>query len=88
MSEEFDKRDLNHDGKVSIGERIGYGIDEAIKDAKEVAGKAKVKAAELKEKAPEKFAEMKEDVKEAADKAKAKIDNLTSKKEKEGEKEA
>ena len=64
MSEEFDKRDLNHDGKVSIGERIGHGIDEAVKDAKEVAAKAKVKAAELKEKAPEKFAEMKEEVKE------------------------
>ena len=80
MSEEFDKRDLNHDGKVSLGEKIGYGIDEAVKDAKEVAAKAKVKAEELKEKAPEKFAEMKQDVKEAADKAKAKFDNLTSKK--------
>ena len=30
MSEEFDKRDLNHDGKVSLGEKIGYGIDEAV----------------------------------------------------------
>ena len=79
MSEEFDKRDLNHDGKVSLGEKIGYGIDEAVKDAKEVAAKAKVKAEELKKKAPEKFAEMKKDIKEAADKAKVKAEELKEK---------
>ncbi|MBR5736648.1 MAG: hypothetical protein IKX60_07655 [Bacteroidales bacterium] len=77
--QEFDPRDLNKDGKVSIGEKIGHGIDEALKDAKVVAGKAKVKAEELKSKAPEKFAEMKEDVKEAAGKAKAKAEELKSK---------
>ena len=46
MSEEFDKRDLNKDGKVTLGEKIGYGIDEAVKDAKEVAAKVKEKAPE------------------------------------------
>ena len=58
----------------------------AVDFIKEAAGKAKVKAEELKEKAPEKFAEMKADIKEAADKAKTTIDNFVSKKD--GEKKA
>ena len=80
MSEqEFDKRDLNKDGKVSLGEKIGYSIDKAQEKLEEAAGKAKVKAEELKEKAPGKFAEMKEEVKEAADKAKVKAAELKGK---------
>ena len=70
--QEFDKRDLNKDGKVSLGEKIGYGIDKAQEKLEE--------AAELKGKASEKFAEMKEETKEAADKAKAKFDSFVAKK--------
>ena len=49
-------------------------------EVKEAAELAKVKAAEFKDKASEKFAEMKEETKEAADKAKAKFDSFAAKK--------
>ena len=77
--QEFDKRDLNKDGKVSLGEKIGYSIDKAQEKLEEAAAQAKVKAEELKEKAPGKIAEMKQEVKEAAEQAKVKAAELKDK---------
>ena len=65
INQEFDKRDLNKDGKVTLSEKIEYAagqaqdkLQDAIEDAKavfkEAAGVAKEKYAEYKEKAGEK----------------------------------
>ena len=71
MAEETkDPRDLNGDGKVTLGEKVQY-----------YAGKAGEKVEKATDQA---FSEVKEDAKEesaeAADKAKAKIDEFKAKK--------
>ena len=58
---------------------MGTGEPQPVSRGPDSSGAATIAAA-FKEKAPEKFAEMKEDVKEAADKAKSKFDDLVSKK--------
>ena len=54
---EFDPRDLNQDGKVTLGEKVQYAAGEA-------ADKAKDKAADRKEKAADKIDAAKQKIQE------------------------
>lgn len=85
MSEESkDPRDLNGDGKVTLGEKIQYAAGKAGEKVKEVAGEMKENAKDLYAKAAPKakevLAEMKENAEDLVDKAKGKIDSLKDKK--------
>jgi hypothetical protein len=95
MSEEVkkDPRDLNGDGKVSLGEKVqfaaekaGEKIEAAIADAKEDAkvalGEAKELYAKASDKAKDMYAEAKESAKDLYDKAADKVQDLKDKKDK------
>ena len=95
MSEETlkDPRDLNGDGKVTLGEKIQHAAEVAGKKMGEVADEMVVNAKDLYAKAAPKAKEVLGEVKENAsglmdkarcemDKAKDKIDTLKQKKDK------
>ena len=75
MAEELEKdpRDLNGDGKVSLSEKIQYGLKQAGAKAEEIMGEAKEKGKELYAKASDK-------AKETVDAAKAKVQEIKDKK--------
>ena len=92
MSEELkDPRDLNNDGKVTLGEKIQHAAEIAGKKIGEVADEMVDNAKDLYEKASPKAKEVFGEMKESAadlmdkartemDKAKDKIDSLKDKK--------
>ena len=92
MSEELkDSRDLNNDGKVTLGEKIQHAAEIAGKKIGEVADEMVDNAKDLYEKASPKAKEVFGEMKESAadlmdkartemDKAKDKIDSLKDKK--------
>ena len=92
MSEELkDPRDLNNDGKVTLGEKIQHAAEIAGKKLGEVADEMVDNAKDLYEKASPKAKEVFGEMKESAadlmdkartemDKAKDKIDSLKDKK--------
>lgn len=94
MSEEVkkDPRDLNGDGKVTLGEKVQYAaekagekieaaIADAKEDAKEALGEAKELYSKASDKAKDMYAEAKESAKDLYDKAADKVHELKDKKE-------
>ena len=91
--QEFDPRDLNQDGKVTLGEKVQYAAGKAAEKAKEVYAEAKEKTVEVAgkvaDKSKELYAEAKEKAVDLKDKAADKIDTAKQKiQEKKDEKEA
>ena len=91
--QEFDPRDLNQDGKVTLGEKVQYAAGKAAEKAKEVYAEAKEKTVEVAgkvaDKSKELYAEAKEKAVDLKEKAADKIDTAKQKiQEKKDEKEA
>ena len=92
MSEELkDPRDLNNDGKVTLGEKIqhaaeiagkklGEVADEMVDNAKDLYAKASPKAKEVLGEMKENAADLMDKARTEMDKAKDKIDALKDKK--------
>ena len=84
MSEELkDPRDLNNDGKVTLGEKIQHAAEIAGKKIGEVADEMVDNAKDLYEKASPKakdvFGEMKESAADLMDKARTEMDKAKDK---------
>ena len=91
--QEFDPRDLNQDGKVTLGEKVQYAAGKAAEKAKEVYADAKEKTVEVAgkvaDKSKELYAEAKDKAVDLKEKAADKIDTAKQKiQEKKGESEA
>ena len=69
--QEFDPRDLNQDGKVTLGEKVQYAAGKVADKSKELYAEAKDKAADLKEKAADKIDTAKQKIQEKKDEKEA-----------------
>ena len=81
--QEFDPRDLNQDGKVTLGEKVQYAAGKAAEKAKEVYADAKEKTVEVAgkvaDKSKELYAEAKDKAVDLKEKAADKIDTAKQK---------